>query len=113
MTDPFRVQIEGGNVFVIGPDGVRVCDIPLLAKADSLGLRTQAERMSIAGIIARLFNEEDARCSAPWKDSTIATTIDRPKSGPQGQAEDAIPRPAGRRDSFDRRETGASARVKV
>lgn len=62
VTDRYRVEEAGGNVFVTDPNGVRVCDIPLLAKADSIGIRTRIERKSIADAIARLFNEESHRC---------------------------------------------------
>lgn len=53
---------QDGHVFVVGPDQDRLCEIPLLARATDLRLRSLEERMSIARRFAQLLNEESARC---------------------------------------------------
>jgi hypothetical protein len=63
LTDRYRVVVEGGNVFVVDETELRVCDIPLLERPDSVLLRGPIERRSIAEAIARLLNEESDRCT--------------------------------------------------
>jgi predicted component of type VI protein secretion system len=51
-----------GSVFVQDDNGDRLCEIPMLAQPWKVGIRSTEERESIAGQIARLLNEESARC---------------------------------------------------
>lgn len=53
---------SGGDIYVLDPANKRVCSIPLLESPWTPNARNDEERWSIASNLARLLNEESARC---------------------------------------------------